>query len=1065
MNKYYKKIQYLIIIIMFSFLLINISESQVSENWIHRYTGPLASSDSPSKFVIDSSGNMYVTGKTLIGGGFYHIVTVKYNSSGVRQWIAKFTNGNLWNNEGVAVQVDSAGNVYVSGTTRLSAGQFDIILIKYNSNGVQQWLKQFNGTGSFDDFVTGSVLDGKGNIYLSGYSFGTGSGYDYLLLKYNSAGTLIWSRTWNGPSNSDDYARGISLTSDGKIILSGSSYSSVTRNDFVTIKYDTSGSVMWNRNYNAPASLDDVFSFLRLDPSDNVYITGKSKGTGIGNDYATVKYNSSGTLQWSMRYDGPSANDDIPVSLDIDNSGNVYVTGYSFSSSSLQDYLTVKYNSGGAQQWVKNYNGVSNFHDRGVDIKTDASGFIYVTGRSQKISDGTSDVVTLKYNSSGDVIWSKTYNGLADIDDDPLQIIIKNNNLFLLCNSTRYLFSPFLQSSFDEAHGSGDYLVLNYNLNGDLIFETNYDGAGIGDDQAVDMITNNADNCFVTGFSTQSFSGYDYVTIKYSSALIPVWVSRYDGTSGTDKSNSITSDNSGNIYVTGQSAGTGTGVDIATIKYNAEGTEQWVSRYNGAANGNDYGVKVVADNSGNVIVSGYSDSTGFGKDFITIKYNSSGVQQWRKRYNGPGNSDDYVNSMVVDSSGNIFVTGKSIGSGTLEDIATVKYNSSGVQQWVSRYNGTGNNSDEGNSIKIDNTGNIIVTGKSKNVGLNFDMITIKYNSSGTQQWIMTYNGTSNSDDEASSVTTDNTGNIFVTGYSKNLLTNEDFTTLKYNSSGVQQWFSNSNGTSNGLDKASSIASDISGNVFVTGFCNDLTSNLNYCTIKYNTNGEQKWLEKFSYQDNDTDKASVVKVDTSGNVFVTGMSKALESAADFLTLKYKQNKTLELKAYIEGFYDNVNNTMISDSVQVILRNSVSPYNVIDSSVSILSNQGKATFVFQNAQNGVSYYLILNHRNSIETWSSAVNIFQSGSMSYDFTTGINKAYGNNLILKGSKYCIYSGDVERDGIIDAADISTVDNGVIVLLKGRTQGDLNGDEIIDVSDLSIVENNSAANILIVRP
>ena len=88
-----------------------------------------------------------------------------------------------------------------------------------------------------------------------------------------------------------------------------------------------------------------------------------------------------------------------------------------------------------------------------------------------------------------------------------------------------------------------------------------------------------------------------------------------------------------------------------------------------------------------------------------------------------------------------------------------------------------------------------------------------------------------------------------------------------------------------------------------------------------------------------------------------------------------------------------------------------------------------------------------------------------MSYDFTTGINKAYGNNLILKGSKYCIYSGDVERDGIIDAADISTVDNGVIVLLKGRTQGDLNGDEIIDVSDLSIVENNSAANILIVRP
>ncbi|MBK8381295.1 MAG: hypothetical protein IPL16_05265 [Ignavibacteria bacterium] len=88
-----------------------------------------------------------------------------------------------------------------------------------------------------------------------------------------------------------------------------------------------------------------------------------------------------------------------------------------------------------------------------------------------------------------------------------------------------------------------------------------------------------------------------------------------------------------------------------------------------------------------------------------------------------------------------------------------------------------------------------------------------------------------------------------------------------------------------------------------------------------------------------------------------------------------------------------------------------------------------------------------------------------MSYDITDNISKAYGNNLQIKGSKYCLYSGDVNKDGIIDASDLSEVDNGTILFLKGRNPSDLNGDEVVDVSDLSIVDNNSNLNVAVIRP
>jgi len=170
----------------------------------------------------------------------------------------------------------------------------------------------------------------------------------------------------------------------------------------------------------------------------------------------------------------------------------------------------------------------------------------------------------------------------------------------------------------------------------------------------------------------------------------------------------------------------------------------------------------------------------------------------------------------------------------------------------------------------------------------------------------------------------------------------------------------------------------------------------------------------------------------------------------------QVSTLNLKAYIQGLYNTKTASMKQDTVRVYLRNSASPYTLIDSSKSVLNASGNGTFAFSNALNNTNYYVVIRHRNSIETWSLS-NQFSNNVMNLDMTFSSGQAYGNNLIKVGNVYCIYSGDINQDGTIDITDVTSVNTDNINFKRGYLVTDLNGDEIINTTDLLITYNNSS--------
>jgi hypothetical protein len=427
----------------------------------------------------------------------------------------------------------------------------------------------------------------------------------------------------------------------------------------------TNPQVSWIRQY--ISGYNPAFDFayaIAVDGSNNTIVVGSSWGANQLPDLVTIKYNNTGNILWVKRWNGPGDNWDIGRAVAIDAAGNIYVTGETYSNSTFFDFVTIKYDVAGNELWEAIYDGPLHNEDASRGIAVDGSGNVYVIGYTNWEVQNRSDLATIKYNSTGQQQWIKTYNGPGSQADFGVGIALDQ---------------------------SGNVYVL-----------------GTDDDLSVNYIP-------------------AYATIKYNSAGVEQWVNRYHDL--WSYAAGIAVDASGNSYVTGHSySSQGNFYDYATVKYNSAGAQQWARRYDGPGSSDDYAKAIAVDALGNVYVTGEAFFTSNnGSDYATIKYSSTGVQRWVAQYNGTGNSVDVGNAIVLDAGGNIYVTGDSRGASGDDDFATVKYNPAGVQQWAVRYAdpGPGDVFDLASALAVDASGGVYVTGRSNQVGSSV-ITTIKY---------------------------------------------------------------------------------------------------------------------------------------------------------------------------------------------------------------------------------------------------------------------------------------------------------------------------------------------------
>ncbi len=410
-----------------------------------------------------------------------------------------------------------------------------------------------------------------------------------------------------------------------------------------------------------------------------------------------------------------------------------------------------------------------------------------------------------------------------------------------------------------------------------------FNGVGNSADYARSIVVDGSGNVCVTGNTHRAGSYADYATIKYSSAGVPLWTNLFNGAGdGDDEPQALAVDGSGNVYVTGYSFGSGSGSDYATIKYSSAGVPLWTNLFNGAGNGHDGAQSLAVDGGGNVYVTGNSAGGASLNDYATIKYTSAGAPLWTNLFNGAGNGDDTPTALAVDGGGNVYVTGYSFGSGSGSDYATIKYSSAGVPLWTNLFNGAGNRDDGAQSLAVDGSGNVYVTGFSWN-GTSFDYATIKYSSAGAPLWTNLFNGAGNGDDGAQSLGVDGSGNVYVTGFSDGGASSYNYATIKYSSAGTALWTNLFNGAGNADDEARSLALDGTGNVYVTGY-SDGGASVNYATIKYSSTGLPLWTNLFNAAGTSVAQAQSLAVDGSGNVCVTGYSWS-GASYDYATIKY------------------------------------------------------------------------------------------------------------------------------------------------------------------------------------
>jgi hypothetical protein len=515
-----------------------------SEIWNVHYIGRY-SSDRPRAVAVDNAGGVYVAG---LNAGIREMLTLKYRSAdGSQAWVSMFHNENLSAEAGSRIACDKDGYAYACGWANGPDSTWDFITVKYNpATGETLWVRYYDSEdNSYEgggDFGVAIAVDSAGGVYVTGGIADTAryKRFDMATIKYNAAdGSEAWVVRYDGTAHLNDFPLDVECDDAGGVYVVGRTNAHPDihgGSQCVTVKYNSAdGSQAWAVTYDYPDLRDYQEDFLEdvvIDKSGGVYVSGNYQwmddyASGVG--FLTIKYNAvDGGQEWIAFHKDPDPAYPFEEQsgLAADNAGGVYVGGWTGNDRRglVSDYTVVKYNaSSGSEVWTAHYDGPGGRADEARDLAVDGLGGVYVTGTSWGSGTSSYDYATVKYDASdGKEVWVARYNGNASGTDVAYAIVADDSRGVCV-------------TGYSTGAGTGaDYTTVAYDPEtGSQTDVASYGGSLNLDDVALSIASDRKGGIYVTGFCMNVGTAEDIVTIKYGGSILDAGVAEILEPSGT----------------------------------------------------------------------------------------------------------------------------------------------------------------------------------------------------------------------------------------------------------------------------------------------------------------------------------------------------------------------------------------------------------------------------------------------------------------------------------------------------------------------------------------------------
>lgn len=602
--------------------------------WAKTHDGPASGDDWAGALAVDARGNVVVAGRESrpdVRQGFNWLVR-RYDSGGRLLWSRShdgLAHGNDWAN---AVAVSPDGGIYVVGREDgLANGQNANWLVrKYDETGKLAWSKEYDSPAGRWDAAAAVSLDADGNVVVAGHEerADLGQGHNWLVRKYTRDGRLAWATTYNSPVNLNDLACAVVVDPQGNVVVAGhEDRSDLGQSDnWLVRKYDQAGRLMWSQTYNSPANRWGGANAVAVDRQGAVIVAGHEDRSDLGEGFNWLvrKYSRKGELLWSASYNSPANGNDWANAMAVDAGGDVIVAGHEdrFDIRQGFNWLVRKYSKDGELVWSKTYNSPADRWDGAYGVAIDSRRNVLVAGREFRPDLGQSfNWLVQKYDSSGKLLWGRRYDGDGNGWDGANAVAVDGKDNVIVVGR---------EDQFNRSE-SFNWLVRKYDRDGNLLWSRSYNSPGNGWDGATAVATDARGNVLVAGREDRSDlgQGADWRVIKYSPAGEESWTASYNNPgNGDDFANAAVADPEGSLVVAGREDrfDLGQSTNWLVRKYGADGGLMWSIAYNSPADSWDGANAVAVDQSGNVVVAGseFRSDLGQGHNWLVQKYDYQG---------------------------------------------------------------------------------------------------------------------------------------------------------------------------------------------------------------------------------------------------------------------------------------------------------------------------------------------------------------------------------------------------------------------------------------------------------